>query len=342
MKFGIGWVINEGVTEAIRCAKEIEKIDYENIWLWQEPVSKNEFMIASILALNTNKIKIGLTAESPYYRNIVVLAASTLTLDNISGGRAAIGIATGDWRVSWRAGIKIEKPVLRLKETIESLKLMFTEEKAQYKGKTISFGPIKFGWINKKRRIPIYASILGPKMLEMAGETADGIMMLHTPIEYLDYALAQIKKGAEKTGRNFESLDLGVHLEIFMDEDYDKALLSAKRSYLQLGYFTYLPIIWEKAGFSTEEIQLIQKDLSNIPQDIIEKIATKFAIVGTPKDCIEKIKKYEAHGIKQLQLTPIVGELETSFYVPMWRGTFNMLEGVKYLGNKILPAFKRL
>jgi len=179
-------------------------------------------------------------------------------------------------------------------------------------------------------------------MLEMAGETADGIMMLHTPIEYLDYAFERIKKGAQKAGRDFESLDLGVHLEIFMDEDHDKALLSAKRSYLQLGYFTYLPIIWEKAGFSKEEIQLIQKDLSNIPQDMIEKIAKKFAIVGTPEDCIKKIKEYEAHGIKHLQLTPVVGELETSFYVPMWRGTFNMLEGVKYLGKNILPAFKPL
>ena len=340
MRFGIGWLVNEDFDEAVRCVREVERLGFEYVWVWEDPVAKNDFIVSSLFALNTSHVRIGLSAVSPYYRNPVIIASSVLTLDSLSNGRVVLSVAVGDWRVLWRVGVKPKNPVLRLRETIESLKRMFVEEKVRYDGKLVSFGSVKFGWVERKRRIPVFASVNGPSMLRMAGEVADGVILPHTPPEYLAYAMEVLRDSVKKAGKSFKDFEVAVHLEVFVDEDYDVALNSAKKSYAQLGFFTHLPIVWEKAGFSREEVKLIQKDVLNIPENLIEKIVEKFAVVGTPEDCIRKLRVYERLGVTHLQLTPVTGKVEKDFYALMWHGKFKMLKHIKYFGEKVFQAFR--
>jgi len=338
MIFGAFWLPGGDISLGKRIAVEAESLGYDFLWTFEQSNWTDVFQEAALISTATSKIKLGPASISPYYRHPVIISGATLTLDKISGGRAILGVAAGALGGLKWLGLEYDNFILRLKETIEIIKKIFTEPEVNYKGKFFTLEKFKFLYMNKpieKRAIPVYASVIGPQMLRMAGEVADGVMLMHAPPEYLEIVLKALSRGAEKKGRNLDEIDLHLHMEIFLNEDYDKALKIAKTWLPQVAAVNVekIGILYEKCGLTKSEVELVKKGLKNLPEEVVEKILKGMSILGPAEDCIKRLKEYERNGVNGIQLNPITHPLHE-------RGKIDRVKGTKLIGEKIIPAFR--
>jgi 5,10-methylenetetrahydromethanopterin reductase len=187
-----------------------------------------------------------------------------VTVNEISGGRMIIGIGAGD-----APCVEVGHPVAKMREVeewIQFARRLLTGEKFSYKGSWFELrdGNIKQGLEGGEPEIWIVAT--GPLMLQLAGRVADGVLVAcGTFKEGLEYALSNIRKGAESVGRNMEDIDIGWHLFGVLDDDIDAARTRARSMaawYIARSNKTYLA------------------DLAGIPQELAQEIRDNYIAHG--------------------------------------------------------------
>jgi 5,10-methylenetetrahydromethanopterin reductase len=326
--FGIGFV-PRNFAEVVKEAKLAEEAGFKYIWGWEGTSTKNVFMNLTMIALNTKKVKLGPGAIYPQTRNPAVIASSILTLNDISNGRALIGIGTGGSKTALEGiGISLEKPVSLIKETIEVIRRLATGEIIDYNGEMTKIKGLQFPWVTK-HPIPIFVSGNGPKMLRLAGSLADGILMAHMPAEYILYAKDRIMEGAKATNRSLKEIEIGNQPSVcVIAKDYESAFKKAGRYYhFAASMALRFPFILEKTGFSKNEISLLKDPKSGIISDEVKrKSLNKFAIVGTVEDCIRRLKEYENAGVTH-----------TALYIQQ---DAKPIQTIKLLADNVFPEFQ--
>ena len=170
-------------------AMESERLGFESLWVsdhfFMTPESVGTACLEcwstlAALARDTSRLRLGPMVSAQSYRNPALLAKIAATIDNISGGRLNFGIGAGWKEVEYDAyGYKFPKPSTRirqLEETIEIAKLMWTQEKATFKGRYYGVtGALCFPHPVQKPHIPIWVGGTGRMTLKVAAEHADAV-----------------------------------------------------------------------------------------------------------------------------------------------------------------------
>ena len=160
---------DESVYKIGYMAKLAEDAGFQNIWITDHYNNRDVWSTLAVLSMMTNKIKLGTGVTNPYTRNSAITASSIASINELSGGRAILGIGPGDKATFDKMGIEWDKPLSRVKESVLAIRAFLAKEQvnqAGFKGAQMAFGPSK---------IPIYIGAQGPKMLELAGAIADGV-----------------------------------------------------------------------------------------------------------------------------------------------------------------------
>jgi 5,10-methylenetetrahydromethanopterin reductase len=305
MKFGVGSISTKSIQHLIDYAKKAEELEFDFFWMFEETNTRDALLCASMIAKETGKISVGAMAINPYLRHPVHIATSAFSFNEIARYKGFVGIgASGGYGLS-SVGLRQIRPVNAVMETIDIIKKLPQYQPLNYNGKFVHLKNFQVPWA---KPIKVFACVNGPKMLEAAGEIADGAILAHMPPEYAKTAYASVKKGLDKSGRDID-FEFGVQPLCFMDEDREKALQIARKWcwFLQAPAL-HIPNALELSGFTINEANLIRKEAGfkvtsrKIPPKLIDKIVTKFALTGTPEDLIKKIEQYEAAGVKQIIL----------------------------------------
>ena len=193
MKFGIEFVPQIPLNEIVELVKLAEDVGFEYAWITDHYNNKNVYETLALLAANTETIKMGPGVTNPYVRSPAISASAIATIDEISEGRATFGIGPGDKATFDALGIEWTKPVSTIKAAIADINTLLAGEKTE--------AGAALGGVKKVQdAIPIYMGAQGPKMLETAGEIADGVLInASNPNDY-DAAMPMIKKGLEAAG----------------------------------------------------------------------------------------------------------------------------------------------
>ena len=169
MKFGIEFVPQTDLNEIARLVKLAEDVGFEYAWITDHYNNKNVYASLALIAQATETIKLGPGVTNPYVRSPAISASAIATIDEISGGRATFGIGPGDKATFDALGIPWEKPVTTIKNAIADIKTLIDGDKTA--------GGAALGGVKAVGDIPIYMGAQGPKMLETAGEIADGVLI---------------------------------------------------------------------------------------------------------------------------------------------------------------------
>jgi alkanesulfonate monooxygenase SsuD/methylene tetrahydromethanopterin reductase-like flavin-dependent oxidoreductase (luciferase family) len=181
-----------------------------------DSIGSDVYETLALCAVNTKKIKLGPGVTSPRSRIAPVTARAMATLNELAPGRCVFGFGTGNTaRRAW--GMPIAK-LEEVKEEIGIFRKMFSGQEAIYsegpnkymteeRSRYVKFLSPDWGFINTNDEIPIYLAGSGPKTLELAGETADGVILLGAIGEsFVDYCMEHIAIGAKRAGRDPDSL----------------------------------------------------------------------------------------------------------------------------------------
>ncbi len=307
--------------DGLEYVRYAEQRGFEAVWQAESRLVRDAIVPMAAYAAVTERIKVGSGVINNWTRNIGLLAATFLTLDDLAPNRIICGIGAWWDPLARNVGIQRRKPLLAMRETVEVLRRLLRMERVTFHGEFHHLEGVELDVVHGRREprnIPIMIGATGDQMMELAGEIADGVVLNYcVPPEYNDRALEHIEKGLRKSGRTLDQFDRPQLIVCSVNEDHDKAVDDTKMLLCQ--YLAQQPHIAKASGVSQDVVQEIQsilgwpatkaqilkaKDL--VPDELVHRITAS----GTPDEARAKVEEYKKRGCTCPILYPVGGNFK--------------------------------
>ncbi len=300
------------VKEAVARAQRAEDLGFEAVFFADSHMNNVDcYQALAMCAMATKNIRLGTAVTNMVYRDPSITANCFATLNEISEGRAIIGMGTGDGpvyslgRVATRL-VEFEEGLQTMRDLLHDrgIEVRKTQERASGGRITLKVG---------RRPVPIYISAEGPKTLRVAGRVCDGVILgTGFDPQVLDWARARIAEGAEDAGRCLSDIDVMPAGMIVVDDDGNVA---RKRVRSRMANRAHHNFRFTMETVPAKEIAGVEKFMKGFdiskpieervdPELITEYLLQRFTIAGTAEECVGRVKALEALGIARLLLTP--------------------------------------
>jgi 5,10-methylenetetrahydromethanopterin reductase len=303
-EFGVGFETPHA-REFVAHAKRAEELGFGTFWVPEDPFYRGAFALGSAVACGTSKIKIGLGVVNPYTRHPALTAMEFAALDEVSDGRAILGIGAGlkDW-IEGRLKVPYTRPTAAMRESIEIIRRFFRGEEVTYSGRVFQTERIKLSFKPVRAEIPIYLGVLGPKNCELTGEVADGLLLsvMSSPA-YVKFAMEHVRRGLEKSGRDVRALNVSAYILSSISED-ERAARDRLRPFVAILISLMAPQpttpIFAAAGLPADTIRAFGESFERgkVPTDMVtDEMVDTFTIAGSPARCRENLARLIEAGI---------------------------------------------
>jgi len=295
------------IREGMEYCKYAESRGFEAVWQAESRLVRDAIVPMAAFAAVTSKIKVGSGVINNWTRNIGLLAATFLTLDDLAPNRIICGIGAWWDPLAKNVGITRRKPLLAMRETVEVMRRLLRMERVTFHGEFHNVEGIELDVVHGRREprnVPIYIGATHMGMMELAGEIADGVVLNYcVPPEYNLEALQHIEIGAKTAGRKLADIDRPQLVVCSIDKDHKRAVQGAKELITQ--YLAQQPHIAEASQTPPETVKKVQSILGwpatkeqihaamqFVPDDLIERITAS----GTPDEVRAKVAEYNRNG----------------------------------------------
>jgi 5,10-methylenetetrahydromethanopterin reductase len=301
--------------------KYAEQRGFEAVWQAESRLVRDAIVPMAAYAAVTEKILVGSGVINNWTRNIGLLAATFLTLDDLAPDRIICGLGAWWDPLASNVGISRRKPLTAMRETVEILRRLLNLEAVTFEGEFVQVNGIELDIVHGRREprnVPIMIGATGPKMMALTGEIADGVVLNYcVPPEYNDHALDQLAKGAKKAGRTIDDIDRPQLVVCSVDHNPEVAIDTTRELLTQ--YLAQQPHIAKASGVSQDVVEEIQSILGwpatheqiqsakhLVPDELIHRITAS----GTPEEAKSKVEEYRQHGCTSPILYPVGGDVK--------------------------------
>ncbi|HZA41684.1 MAG TPA: LLM class flavin-dependent oxidoreductase [Actinomycetota bacterium] len=307
--------------DGIGYVRRAEGAGFEAVWQAESRLVREATVPMAAFAASTERITVGSGVVNTWTRNAGLLAATFVTLDDLAPGRVILGLGAWWDPLARKVGITRRRPLQCMRETVEVCRQLFTLEEVTYSGEFVNLDGVRIDVVHgdtSPRNIPIYIGATGPKMLELSGEIADGVVLNYmVSPKYNNDAMERIASGAERAGRSVDEIDRPQLVVCSLDKDRTAALDAARLLLTQ--YLGQQPHIMKASGVDPsliEEInaivdwpatqEQIEKAASLVPDEVVQLVSAS----GTPEECRAKVAEYMEHGATCPILYPLGDDVE--------------------------------
>jgi len=333
VRFDFGCLASENLGKLADLVLLGEKKGYGCAWIPDMTFHRDVYVALTVCALRTKKISLGVGVTNPFTRHSISTAVTSATIDEISGGRLVLGIGSGNRReLLGPLGLEVNKTAERCREAVEVIRALLSGNEISYKGKWNTLSGVKLGF-KPKRRLPIYVAGIGPRILHVAGEVADGAILGEVlASEGLRYCLERLKRGAEKARRRVEEIDIVSWVSCILDTETQHAITIMKPRIAHLIGATPMHVL-EALGIEGPVISTIKNAYSiggrqEAAKFVPDELANKLTMIGTPKDCARKVENLLTEGIRHISIL---------LASPSWEDKERTL---RLFSERVIPMFR--
>jgi 5,10-methylenetetrahydromethanopterin reductase len=236
--FGLMLPPGAGTTAAEIAARgiEAEEAGFDSAWVIEDYYSWECFSSLGYLAAVTKRVELGVSVTTPYIRPAALLASSSATLDQFSGGRFRLGLGRCTGPLLHQIGIEDRLPLTTLEETTLACRAYWKGGEVSFHGKTVEIDRVYPDLTPVGGSIPIAFGAIGPKALQKAGAVADGVILTSfAPVPYVRHAVEQVRIGAEAAGRDPKEIRITAMIAVRLSDD-KQAAIDELKPWLGLGY----------------------------------------------------------------------------------------------------------
>ena len=289
-------------------SSQAEKNGFEAVWV-PEGGGRDSLTSLATIAMKTDAVKLGTGILPIFARTPTNTAMGAAGMAAVSDGRFLLGLGVGHApTVESRDGIPFNQPMTRMRETIQIIKALLSGEEVNFTGKQFKITGASMGTATPKTKVPIYIAALGPQMLEMVGELADGVLMNWTAVDYLGEAIGHIKRGAEKAGRDPNEIDIAGYVRVAVGDNLTESRVSLRRQVARYASNSFYRNFFAQTGFDKEmsaaAASLADGNLDKAADSITEEMQDQVAIVGTVEECRAALEKRRAAGLQLPVIAP--------------------------------------
>jgi 5,10-methylenetetrahydromethanopterin reductase len=223
---GIGLLADRALPDLVRAAQEAEAGGCDGVWVPDERFFRDAYAALAAVASATHRVRLGPCVTDPFSRHPALTAMAMGTLNEISGGRAVLGIGAGISGFS-ALGISPKRAVRAIREGVTLIRALLRDGTVDIAGEIFTFrGRLDFA----AQPVPVFIAGRGPKVLELAGEIGDGVILGSlASAGGLAYAEARLAAGAARAGRDPVAIDRMIWLHTYVHEDRRVARSAARR-----------------------------------------------------------------------------------------------------------------
>jgi len=293
--------------DGMDCVRYAESQGFEAVWQAESRLVRDAVVPMAAYAAVTERIKVGSAVINNWTRNIGLLAATFLTLDDLAPDRIICGIGAWWDPLAKNVGIDRRKPLTAMRETVMVLRRLLNMERVTFAGEFIHVNGIELDVVHGRREprhVPILIGATGDQMMELAGEIADGVVLNYcVPPEHNDHALELLEKGARRSGRKLDDIQRPQLIVCSVDLDHDRAIQASKMLLCQ--YLAQQPHIASASGVSQEVVSEIQsilgwpatKEQINTAKHLVpDELVLRITASGTPDEACTKVQEYIRRG----------------------------------------------
>jgi 5,10-methylenetetrahydromethanopterin reductase len=304
------------LADCIRYAKYAEERGFEAVWQAESRLVRDAIVPMAAYAAVTSRIQVGSGVINNWTRNIGLLAATFLTLDDLAPNRILCGIGAWWDPLARNVGIERKKPLAAMRETIEIFRRLLRMENVTFEGEFHQVRGIELDVVHGRREprhVPVFIGATGDKMLELTGEIADGCLLNYcVPPSYNDRALELLSKGAARAGRSLEDIDRPQLIVCSVDPDRRRAIEGAKALITQ--YLAQQPHIAQASGVSRETVGKVQSILGwpatkeqvrSAMRHVDDDLVLAITATGTPDEARARVAEYVKRGATCPVLYPL-------------------------------------
>ncbi|MFI6741833.1 LLM class flavin-dependent oxidoreductase [Nonomuraea sp. NPDC050451] len=306
---GVGLFSTEPVQNMCQYVTLAEELGYRNVWFGDsQNIWRESSIVMGASAVGTKRIVFGTGVTNAVTRHRSLLASTWATLSEFTGGRVALGIGTGDSSLR-TMGLKPLR-LAELEQAISELRALFRGEKVVEAVSGVAF---HLNYVREPIPVPIYIAASAPKILELAGRVADGVIALvGTAPQFIEAALARIEAGARASGRCLGDLDVVLWTPTAINDDSDEAK-DLVRAHVARVVIRPLPAaVSESQQAAIDRIRQSydyyhHMDTEADHADLVsDELVDLFALAGTPAECRVRLKQIAEHGVDQVSIVPFV------------------------------------
>lgn len=311
----------------LEMAQYAEERGFSEIWQADTRLARDCVVMMGAFLAQTKRLRFGSGVLPIWTRNPAVIAASWSTMWELGGkvdGRGRVMLGLGAWwePIASRVGVERAKPLQAMRENIESIRQLFTMEEVTCQGEFVKLDRVKLDVAygdTSPRDIPIYLGATGPKMLELAGEICDGVVLNYVvSVDYIREAVELVRKGAERAGKTLDDVDRPELLVCCLsDDDPPAAMMEGKT--LVAYYLGTEPHIMKASKVDEDLIKKVQdfvgwpateEDYRRAAKLIPDDVVRNLMAVGTSQQCRDKVAEYIDAGVTCPILYPMMDDIK--------------------------------
>jgi 5,10-methylenetetrahydromethanopterin reductase len=295
------------IRDGMAYVRYAEERGFDAVWQAESRLVREATVPMAAFAAVTDTIRVGSGVVNNWTRNPALLAATFSTLDDLAPGRVLLGIGAWWDPLAAKVGIRRTRPLQAMRETVTAVRALLADETVTFDGDFVHLDGVELDYVHQERRpkdVPIHIGATGMRMMELAGEIADGVVLnyLVSPAYNAD-AMEHLAVGAERAGRSVDDLERPQLIVCSLSEDRGEALDAARLLITQ--YLGQQPHIMEASGVPQTLLDEIGEVLTwpataeqvaaaskLVPDDIVQMLAA----AGTADECREKVAEYVAAG----------------------------------------------
>ena len=309
VSMGIGLFPTEPVGVMRDYVRLCEQLGYDNVWFGDsQNIWRESSTVLGAAAVGTERIVFGTGVTNAVTRHRSLLASTWATLAEFTGGRAVLGIGTGD--SSLRTMGLTPLKLAELEQVIDELRALFRGEEV---AEPTSGSRYHLDYLDRPVTVPIYIAASAPKILELSGRIADGVIVLAgTAPQFVEAALARIEAGAARSGRTLDDLRIVLWTPTAIDDD-SVAARNLVRAHVSRVVIRPLPA--PVAPHLQAAVDRIREtydyyhhmDTEAAHADLVpDELVDLFALAGTPVECEKRLSEIAELGIDQVSIVPFV------------------------------------
>jgi 5,10-methylenetetrahydromethanopterin reductase len=311
-----------------------ERYGFRAIWAQNYARAPDAFMTAVPLALASKTIRTGVAVVCPHEMHPLKIANAVLTLNEYAGGRADVVVTSGgDW-----AGVVKRKSgeIKPTREALEIVKACMQRGPIAYEGEIFAAQGFSTAWVTQDYP-RVYAGAHGPKMMRMATEVADGIMLSDVQPEMFDWALEWVGSELPRL-RERAPFPLSNFIAWHVKENREESYWEARRELIIRGW---LDPQWIRSYLAPEDVDWVAAhmwpflkafrertgDLEGVPEHISDALVEGLTMAGDMNDIdshIERLHAFQAAGFSEI----VLGLQD------------NPADSIRVIGERVLPALR--
>src|SRR5579859_7823558 len=307
---GIGAAIeqtNVSLAEAYQRATLAEQSGADSLWLIQMPNQQENMMVLSGLAANTKAVSLGPSIVPMYTRPPVVMAQTAMTLDEISGGRLGLGLGN-PIAGQWMLGGAPAPPLQSTREYLTIVTSLIRTGEVSFTGRWHSGNATYAG--PRRADLPVYLGTFGPRMLELAGELADGVILWLCTADYVrETVMPSLRAGwaRRETSRPDFPVTIMLSASVTGDEYERENFRRALGAYCRVPAYRQM---FEASGFTAEV------KAGRASDEMVDALSA----MGTKEHLRDRLAAYTAAGVTRFAIGPQIGkEFDPERYVDTLR-----------------------